>query len=482
MTEETDPQAPLDLDAPVEVLGEATEEAAIEIVAEANDAAIEAGADDEDDNAEITAAIAAMGLTRMSLQELKEKSPADLLAFAETFEVENANSMRKQDMMFAILKTLAEEGVEIFGSGTMEVLQDGFGFLRSPEANYLPGPDDIYVSPSQIRKFGLRTGDSVEGAIRSPREGERYFALTSVSKINFESPENVRHKVHFDNLTPLYPEERLNMELPDPTIKDRSGRVIDIVAPLGKGQRCLIVAPPRVGKTVMLQNIAKSIETNHPECYLIVLLIDERPEEVTDMQRTVKGEVIASTFDEPATRHVQVAEMVIEKAKRLVEHKRDVVILLDSVTRLGRAYNTTVPSSGKVLTGGVDANALQRPKRFFGAARNVEEGGSLSIIATALIDTGSRMDEVIFEEFKGTGNSEIVLDRKVADKRIFPAIDVLKSGTRKEELITPRDQLQKTYVLRRILNPMGASDAIEFLLDKLRQSKTNGDFFQSMNT
>jgi transcription termination factor Rho len=478
MTEETENQVPAAEDATIEdtvdlSIGVDTAEA----VAETTEAGVE-----EDDGSGIAEAVAALGLKSMSLQELKEKSPADLLAFAETFEVENANSMRKQDMMFAILKTLAEEGVEISGSGTMEVLQDGFGFLRSPEANYLPGPDDIYVSPSQIRKYGLRTGDSVDGAIRSPREGERYFALTNVSKINFESPENVRHKVHFDNLTPLYPEERLHMELPDPTIKDRSGRVIDIVAPLGKGQRCLIVAPPRVGKTVMLQNIAKSIETNHPECYLIVLLIDERPEEVTDMQRTVKGEVIASTFDEPATRHVQVAEMVIEKAKRLVEHKRDVVILLDSVTRLGRAYNTTVPSSGKVLTGGVDANALQRPKRFFGAARNVEEGGSLSIIATALIDTGSRMDEVIFEEFKGTGNSEIVLDRKVADKRIFPAIDVLKSGTRKEELITPRDQLQKTYVLRRILNPMGASDAIEFLLDKLRQSKTNGDFFQSMNT
>ncbi len=437
---------------------------------------------DDDNGADISAAIAALGVERMSLQELKEKSPADLLALAETLEIENANSMRKQDMMFAILKTVAEEGLEISGGGTMEVLQDGFGFLRSPEANYLSGPDDIYVSPSQIRRFGLRTGDTVVGAIRAPRDGERYFALVKVDQINFEPPENVRHKVHFDNLTPLYPEERLTMELPDPTVKDRSGRVIDIVSPLGKGQRCLIVAPPRVGKTVMLQNIAKSIETNHPECYLIVLLIDERPEEVTDMQRTVKGEVISSTFDEPATRHVQVAEMVIEKAKRLVEHKRDVVILLDSVTRLGRAYNTVVPSSGKVLTGGVDANALQRPKRFFGAARNVEEGGSLTIVATALIDTGSRMDEVIFEEFKGTGNSEIVLDRKVADKRIFPAIDVLKSGTRKEELITPKDQLPKTYVLRRILNPMGAQDAIEFLLDKLRQSKTNDDFFQSMNT
>ena len=439
-------------------------------------------AEGDDEPSEAAKAIAAMGLSQMSLQELKDKSPADLLAFAEKMEVENANSMRKQDMMFAILKTLAEEGVEISGSGTLEVVQDGFGFLRSPEANYLPGPDDIYVSPSQIRKFGLRTGDSVVGAVRAPREGERYFALVSVTQINFEAPENVRHKVLFDNLTPLYPDQRLTMEIQDPTLKDRSGRVIDIVAPLGKGQRCLITAPPRVGKTVMLQNIAKSIELNHPECYLIVLLIDERPEEVTDMQRTVKGEVIASTFDEPATRHVQVAEMVIEKAKRLVEHKRDVVILLDSVTRLGRAYNTVVPSSGKVLTGGVDANALQRPKRFFGAARNIEEGGSLTIIATALIDTGSRMDEVIFEEFKGTGNSEIVLDRKVADKRIYPAIDVLKSGTRKEELITPKEHLQKTYILRRILNPMGAQDAIEFLLDKLRQSKSNDDFFQSMNT
>jgi transcription termination factor Rho len=429
-----------------------------------------------------SAVVAAMGISRMSLMELKLKSPSDLLALAEALEIENANSMRKQDMMFGILKTVAEEGVEISGGGVMEVVQDGFGFLRSPEANYLPGPDDIYVSPSQIRKFGLRTGDSVEGPIRAPREGERYFALLKVDMINFENPENVRHKVHFDNLTPLYPDERLTMEIQDPTLKDRSGRVIDIVSPLGKGQRCLIVAPPRVGKTVMLQNIAKSIAANHPECYLIVLLIDERPEEVTDMQRTVRGEVISSTFDEPATRHVQVAEMVIEKAKRLVEHKRDVIILLDSVTRLGRAYNTVVPSSGKVLTGGVDANALQRPKRFFGAARNIEEGGSLTIIATALIDTGSRMDEVIFEEFKGTGNSEIILDRKVADKRVFPAIDILKSGTRKEDLITPKDVLQKTYVLRRILNPMGPQDAIEFLLDKLRQSKNNADFFQSMNT
>jgi transcription termination factor Rho len=431
---------------------------------------------------EVANTIAKMGLTRMSLQELKDKAPADLLAFAELFEIENANSMRKQDMMFSILKVLAEEDVEISGSGTLEVVQDGFGFLRSPEANYLPGPDDIYVSPSQIRKFGLRTGDTVDGAIRAPREGERYFALVKVDLTNFENPENVRHKVLFDNLTPLYPDQRLRMEIDDPTLKDRSGRVIDIVAPLGKGQRCLITSPPRVGKTVMLQNIAKSIETNHPECYLIVLLIDERPEEVTDMQRTVKGEVISSTFDEPATRHVQVAEMVIEKAKRLVEHKRDVVILLDSVTRLGRAYNTTVPSSGKVLTGGVDANALQRPKRFFGAARNIEEGGSLTIIATALIDTGSRMDEVIFEEFKGTGNSEIVLDRKVADKRVYPAIDVIKSGTRKEELITPKEHLTKTYILRRILGPMGAQDAIEFLLDKLRSSKTNEEFFSSMNT
>ena len=419
---------------------------------------------------------------RMSLQELKEKSPADLLQLAEGLDIENASSMRKQGMMFAILKELAERGTEIYGGGTLEVLQDGFGFLRSPEANYLAGPDDIYVSPSQIRKFGLRTGDSVEGEIRSPREGERYFALLKVNSINFETPEKARHKVHFDNLTPLYPNERFNMELPDPTKKDRSGRVIDIVAPLGKGQRALIVAPPRTGKTVLLQNIAHAIETNHPECYLIVLLIDERPEEVTDMQRTVKGEVVSSTFDEPATRHVQVAEMVIEKAKRLVEHGRDVVILLDSITRLGRAYNTVVPSSGKVLTGGVDANALQRPKRFFGAARNIEEGGSLSIIATALIETGSRMDEVIFEEFKGTGNSEVVLDRKVADKRVFPAIDILKSGTRKEELLVNKVDLQKTYVLRRILNPMGSQDAIDFLLGKMRETKTNSDFFDSMNT
>ena len=419
---------------------------------------------------------------RMSLQELKEKSPAELVELAESLDIENASSLRKQGMMFAILKALADEGAEIYGGGTLEVLQDGFGFLRAPESNYLPGPDDIYVSPSQIRRFGLRTGDTVEGEIRAPRDNERYFALLKVSSINFESPDKARHKVHFDNLTPLYPDERFHMELPDPTKKDRSGRVIDIVAPLGKGQRGLIVAPPRTGKTVLMQNIAHAIETNHPDSYLMVLLIDERPEEVTDMQRTVKGEVVASTFDEPATRHVQVAEMVIEKAKRLVEHKRDVVILLDSITRLGRAYNTVVPSSGKVLTGGVDANALQRPKRFFGAARNIEEGGSLTIIATALIDTGSRMDEVIFEEFKGTGNSELVLDRKVADKRVFPAIDLLKSGTRKEELLVNKVDLQKTYVLRRILNPMGTQDAIEFLLGKLKETKTNSDFFDSMNT
>ncbi|KAA5804119.1 transcription termination factor Rho [Alkalicaulis satelles] len=417
----------------------------------------------------------------MSLQELKEKSPAELVALAEQLDIENAANLRKQGMMFAILKALAEEGASISGGGTLEVLQDGFGFLRAPESNYLPGPDDIYVSPSQIRRFGLRTGDTVEGEIRSPRDNERYFALLKVSSINFEEPDKARHKVHFDNLTPLYPDQRFQIENPDPTRKDRTGRVIDIVAPIGKGQRALIVAPPRTGKTMVLQNIAHAIETNHPEVYLMVLLIDERPEEVTDMQRTVKGEVVASTFDEPATRHVQVAEMVIEKAKRLVEHKRDVVILLDSITRLGRAYNTVVPSSGKVLTGGVDANALQRPKRFFGAARNIEEGGSLTIIATALIDTGSRMDEVIFEEFKGTGNSEIVLDRKVADKRVFPAIDILKSGTRKEELLVPRADLQKTYVLRRILNPMGTQDAIDFLLSKLKETKTNSDFFDSMN-
>jgi transcription termination factor Rho len=422
------------------------------------------------------------GLQAMKLQDLKAKSPTDLLAFAEELEIENASAMRKQDMLFAILKELAERNVEITGIGVLETLQDGFGFLRSPESNYLAGPDDIYVSPSQIRRFGLRTGDTVDGPIRSPKDGERYFALLKVSTINFEDPENVKHKVHFDNLTPLYPTKWLNMEIDDPTIKDKTGRVIDIVAPQGMGQRALITAQPRTGKTVILQNIAKAISANHPECFLIVLLIDERPEEVTDMQRSVKGEVISSTFDEPASRHVQVAEMVIEKAKRLVEHKRDVVILLDSITRLGRAYNTVVPSSGKVLTGGVDANALQRPKRFFGAARNIEEGGSLTIIATALIDTGSRMDEVIFEEFKGTGNSEIILDRKVADKRVFPAIDILRSGTRKDELLVDKGTLAKTYVLRRILAPMGTIDAIEFLLDKLRNSKTNSDFFDSMNT
>lgn len=417
----------------------------------------------------------------MHLQDLKNKTPADLLALAEEVGVENASSMRKQDMMFAILKHLAEDDVEISGGGVIEILSDGFGFLRSPEANYLPGPDDIYVSPSQIRRFALRTGDTVEGQIRGPKDGERYFALLKVSSINFEEPEKTKHKVHFDNLTPLYPDEKLKLDPDDPTVKDKSPRVIDLVAPIGKGQRALIVAPPRTGKTVLLQNIAKSITANHPECYVIVLLIDERPEEVTDMQRSVQGEVVSSTFDEPASRHVQVAEMVIEKAKRLVEHGKDVVILLDSITRLARAYNTVVPSSGKVLTGGVDANALQRPKRFFGAARNIEEGGSLSIIATALIETGSRMDEVIFEEFKGTGNSEIVLDRKVADKRVFPAIDILKSGTRKEELLVDQGTLSKMWVLRRILTPMGTVDAMEFLLSKLKDSKNNEDFFTSMN-
>jgi len=421
-------------------------------------------------------------MREIKLQDLKGKSPQELLAVAEELEVENASTLRKQELLFAILKQYAAREVEIIGGGVVEVLQDGFGFLRSPDANYLPGPDDIYVSPSQIRRFSLRTGDTVEGHIRSPKEGERYFALLKVNTINFEDPDKARHKVHFDNLTPLYPDERLRLEVEDPTIKDNSGRIIDIVAPIGKGQRGLIVAPPRTGKTVLLQNIARSITSNHPDCYLIVLLIDERPEEVTDMQRTVKGEVVSSTFDEPAVRHVQVAEMVIEKAKRLVEHGRDVVILLDSITRLGRAYNTVVPSSGKVLTGGVDANALQRPKRFFGAARNIEEGGSLTIIATALIDTGSRMDEVIFEEFKGTGNSELILDRKVSDKRVFPAIDITRSGTRKEELLVDKDILKKMYVLRRILNPMGTVDAMEFLLDKIRHTKTNGEFFESMNT
>ncbi len=417
----------------------------------------------------------------MHLKDLKKKAPAELVQLAEELGVEGASTLRKQDLMFAILRVTAENGEQIMGEGTIEVLPDGFGFLRSAQANYLAGPDDIYVSPNQVRKHALRTGDTVEGEIRGPKDGERYFALTKLTQVNFEDPERVRHRVNFDNLTPLYPEERLKLEIEDPTIKDKSGRVLDVVAPLGKGQRCLIVAPPRVGKTIMMQNIAKAISTNHPEVFLLVLLIDERPEEVTDMQRTVNGEVVSSTFDEPATRHVQVAEMVIEKAKRLVEHKKDVVILLDNITRLGRAYNTVVPSSGKVLTGGVDANALQRPKRFFGAARNIEEGGSLTIISTSLIDTGSRMDEVIFEEFKGTGNAEIVLDRKVSDKRIFPAIDVSKSGTRKEELLVEKDKLSKMWVLRRILMQMGTVDAMEFLLGKMKDSKTNEDFFASMN-
>ena len=418
----------------------------------------------------------------MNLQELKRKTPAELLAFAEELQIENASSLRKQDMMFAILKQLAENDVPISGDGVLEVLSDGFGFLRSPEANYLPGPDDIYVSPNQVRRFGLRTGDTVDGQIRSPRDGERYFALVKISSINFEEPDRLRHRINFDNLTPLYPEEKIQLELDDPTKKDLTTRVLDLITPLGKGQRALIVSPPRTGKTVMLQNIAHALAANHSEVYLIVLLIDERPEEVTDMARSVKGEVISSTFDEPATRHVAVAEMVIEKAKRLVEHKRDVVILLDSITRLARAYNTVVPSSGKVLTGGVDANALQRPKRFFGAARNIEEGDSLTIIATALIDTGSRMDEVIFEEFKGTGNSEIVLDRKVADKRTFPALDITKSGTRKEELLVDRGVLSKMWVLRRVLMPMGTNDGLEFLINKLKESKSNAEFFDAMNT
>ncbi|MDP6405299.1 MAG: transcription termination factor Rho [Alphaproteobacteria bacterium] len=418
----------------------------------------------------------------MNLQELKSKSPTELLQYAEELEVENASTLRTQDMMFAILKQLADNEVEISGRGVLEILQDGFGFLRSPESNYLPGPDDIYVSPSQIRRFALKTGDTVEGLIRSPREGERYFALLKVNTINFEESERARHKINFDNLTPLYPDERIILESDDPTTKDRSARVIELICPLGKGQRALIVAPPRTGKTMMLQNIAHAVTENNPEVYLIVLLIDERPEEVTDMQRSVRGEVISSTFDEPASRHVQIAEMVISKAKRLVEHKRDVVILLDSITRLARAYNTVVPSSGKVLTGGVDANALQRPKRFFGAARNIEEGGSLSIIATALIDTGSRMDEVIFEEFKGTGNSEIILDRKLSDKRTWPSIDITKSGTRKEELLVDKGTLSKMWVLRRILMPMGVTDAMEFLLDKLKTTKNNTEFFDSMNT
>jgi len=418
----------------------------------------------------------------MNLQELKQKTPTDLLAYAEELKIENASNLRKQDMMFAILKQLADNEIPISGDGVLEVLQDGFGFLRSPESNYLPGPDDIYVSPSQIRRFSLRTGDTVEGQIRSPKDGERYFALLKVNLINFEDPDNVRHRINFDNLTPLYPDEKINLELKDPTSKDMTPRIIDLIAPLGKGQRALIVAPPRTGKTMMLQSIAHAITANQPDIYLIVLLIDERPEEVTDMQRSVNGEVISSTFDEPASRHVQVSEMVIEKAKRLVEHKRDVVILLDSITRLARAYNTVVPSSGKVLTGGVDANALQRPKRFFGAARNIEEGGSLTIISSALIDTGSRMDEVIFEEFKGTGNSEIILDRKLSDKRTFPSMDITKSGTRKEELLVDKGTLSKMWVLRRILTPMGVVDAMEFLMDKFQKTKTNEEFLEAMNS
>ena len=418
----------------------------------------------------------------MNFKELKAKSPADLLAYAEELEIENPSTLRKQDIFFAILKRLAENDVPIFGDGVIEVLQDGFGFLRSPEANYLPGPDDIYVSPSQVRRFSLRTGDTVEGQIRSPKEGERYFALLKVNLINFEDPEQVRLRTNFDNLTPLYPDQRLNMEIDDPNVKDRTSRVIDLISPIGKGQRALVVAPPRTGKTVMLQNVAQAVSANHPECYLIVLLIDERPEEVTDMSRSVNGEVVSSTFDEPASRHVQVAEMVISKAKRLVEHKRDVIILLDSITRLARAYNTCVPSSRKVLTGGVDANALQRPKRFFGAARNIEEGGSLTIISTALIDTGSRMDEVIFEEFKGTGNSEIILDRKLSDKPSLPSIDITKSGTRKEELLVEQDTLSKMWVCGRILMPMGVVDAMEFLNGKLKDSKSNDNFFDSMNS
>jgi transcription termination factor Rho len=420
----------------------------------------------------------------MNIQELKKKTSETLISQAEELGVENASTLRKQEILFAILKKLAEKGEEITGGGVLQLLQDGFGFLRAMESNYLPGPDDIYVSPSQIRRFGLRTGDTVEGPIRAPKEGERYFALLQVSKINFEDPEKARHKIAFDNLTPLYPNKQLAMEVEsNKTTKhpDLTPRLIDLVSPIGKGQRSLIISPPKAGKTMILQSIANSITANHPECYLMVLLIDERPEEVTDMQRTVKGEVISSTFDEPAQRHVAVAEMVIEKAKRLTEHKKDVVILLDSITRLGRAYNAVVPSSGKVLTGGVDANALQRPKRFFGAARNIEEGGSLTIISTALIDTGSRMDEVIFEEFKGTGNSETILDRKISDKRIFPAIDITKSGTRREELIFDKDDLQKMNVLRRIIAPMGTMDAIEFIISKLKNTKNNDEFFSSMN-
>ena len=420
----------------------------------------------------------------MNLQELKQKNPAELISEAEKLGIENPSTLRKQEILFAILKKLAEKNEEITGAGVLETLQDGFGFLRAIESNYLPGPDDIYISPSQVRRFGLRTGDTVEGPVRAPRDGERYFALLKVSKINFEDPEKMKHKIAFDNLTPLYPDQQIKMEIETTKIEkkpDLTARLIDLVSPVGKGQRSLIISPPKAGKTIILQNIAQSIAANHPEVYLMVLLIDERPEEVTDMQRTVKGEVISSTFDEPASRHVAVAEMVIEKAKRLAEHKKDVVILLDSITRLGRAYNAVVPSSGKVLTGGVDANALQRPKRFFGAARNIEEGGSLTIISTALIDTGSRMDEVIFEEFKGTGNSELVLDRKISDKRIFPAIDITKSGTRREELIFEKGDLQKMNVLRRIIGPMGTMEAIEFLSSKLRNTKSNAEFFTSMN-
>jgi transcription termination factor Rho len=418
----------------------------------------------------------------MHLKDLKSKSASDLLKIAEELKIENAGTLRKQDMIFAILKQLAQNKDAIYGEGVLEILQDGFGFLRSSDANYLPGPDDIYVSPSQIKHNSLRTGDSVEGEMRAPRESERYFAITKIDKINFESVEKTKQRINFDNLTPLYPDEKLKMEVENPLVKDITHRVMDLISPLGKGQRALIVAPPRTGKTVMLQNIAHSITTNHPEVYLIVLLIDERPEEVTDMIRSVKGEVVSSTFDEPAVRHVAVSEMVISKAKRLVEHKRDVVILLDSITRLARAYNTQVPSSGKVLTGGVDANALQRPKRFFGAARNIEEGGSLTIIGTALVDTGSRMDEVIFEEFKGTGNSELILDRKLSDKRVFPSIDVTKSGTRKEELLVSKDDLSKMWILRKILMPMGVNDSMEFLIDKIKGSKNNSDFFESMKS
>ena len=420
----------------------------------------------------------------MNLQELKKQTPEELIAQAEKLGIENPSTLRKQEILFSILKKLADKNEQISGGGVLEVLQDGFGFLRAIESNYLPGPDDIYVSPSQIRKFGLRTGDSVTGEIRAPKDAERYFALLKVSEINFENPEKGRNKIAFDNLTPLYPDEQLRMEIEKNVVEkkpDQTARLIDLVAPIGKGQRALIISPPKAGKTIILQNIAHSLAANHPECYLMVLLIDERPEEVTDMQRTVKGEVISSTFDEPASRHVAVAEMVIEKAKRLVEHKKDVVILLDSITRLGRAYNAVVPSSGKVLTGGVDANALQRPKRFFGAARNVEQGGSLTIISTALIDTGSRMDEVIFEEFKGTGNSELILDRKVSDKRIYPALDITRSGTRREELLFKKEDLTKMNVLRRIISPMGTMDGIEFLISKLKNTKNNADFFVSMN-